>query len=258
MHFFSLVCYITALCGALSRFTSPLRFLIISAKIGEIWINNIAGAVMSLHLQKNTDQRVVRTIKNLKKNNMNGYYVVNEAELIERVKKILPEDSAIVAGGSMTLFESGLMPFLRSGYYNFADRNQKDLTPEEVSVIYNKAFTADGYFASSNAVTESGYLYNVDGRGNRVAAMIYGPKKVILIVGTNKIVKDIGDAIRRNEEIAAPANCVRLNRKTPCQTTGTCSDCQSPGRICNAFTTIKHQGDPGRIHVIFVKGNLGY
>ncbi len=213
---------------------------------------------MDQYLQKNIEQRVVRTIKNLKRNNMNGYYVSSPEALIDEVKQLLPQNATIAAGGSMTLFETNLIAFLRSGYYQFYDRHQSGLTAEEIHSIYAKAFTVDGYFASSNAVTESGYLYNVDARGNRVAAMIYGPKRVILIVGTNKIVKTVNDAIQRNEEIAAPANCIRLNRGTPCQKTGQCSDCRSKGRICSSFTTIKFQSDPDRIHVIFINGDFGY
>lgn len=202
--------------------------------------------------------KINRTIESLKKNNMNGYYAKSREELIDIIEGIVKSGSKVSCGGSMTLFETGVIDHLRCGRYEFLDRYKEGLTKEDVVEIYKKAFFADAYFVSSNAVTENGELYNVDGNGNRVAAMLYGPDKVIVICGVNKIVKDVDEAIKRNRECAAPINAKRLNKKTPCTKVGYCMDCNSPERICNEYTLIKRQNNPERIHVIFLNENIGY
>ncbi|MBE0449518.1 MAG: lactate utilization protein [Clostridia bacterium] len=203
-------------------------------------------------------KKVDRTIANLEKNNMHGHYVTSIEALHEKIKSIVPENSVVSVGGSMTLFETGVIDLLRNEPYVFLDRYAEGLTPEEIKSIFRQSFSADAYFASTNAITENGELYNVDGTGNRVAAMIFGPDKVIIIAGLNKIVKDLDEAVHRNREVSAPANVKRLSMQTPCQTTGTCSDCKSIGRICVAYTTIGFQRVKDRIHVIFVDGAYGY
>ena len=212
---------------------------------------------MDNNIRRIMDLRVDRTIENLKKNNMNGYRVTMDG-LYDLIGKIVPEGKQVAVGGSMSLFETGVIDYLRKADYDFLDRYEDGLSKEQIRDIYVKSFGTDAYFTSSNAITEDGKLYNVDGTGNRVAAMLYGPNKVIVIAGINKIVKNIDEAVNRNREIAAPANAVRLNRKTPCQVKGYCMDCNSPDRICNDFVTIAKQGDPNRMHVIFIDDNLGY
>jgi len=202
--------------------------------------------------------KVERTIKALEENNMNGYFVETKEELIKKIDELVEEGSVVSCGGSTTLFEAGVIEHLRSGKFKFLDRYEPGLSKDDIKEIYRKAFSADAYFASSNAVTEDGKLYNVDGTGNRVAAMMYGPDKVILVCGTNKIVKDVDAAIDRNRRIAAPANTIRLNRVTPCAKVGYCMDCKSKDRICNEFTLITRQHSKGRIHVIFINEELGY
>lgn len=204
------------------------------------------------------EKRVQRTIENLKKNNMNGYFVEDEKEAIKKIEELLTEGYTVSVGGSMTLFETGVIELLRKGKYNFLDRYQEGLTPEDIKEMYRKSFSADAYLTSSNAITEDGALYNVDGRGNRVAAMIYGPDKVIIVAGVNKIVKDVDEAIERNRQWAAPANAKRLNKNTPCAKTGYCMDCNSEDRICNEYVLIRKQTDKERIHVIIVNKELGY
>lgn len=204
------------------------------------------------------EKKVSRTIENLEKNNMKGYFVQNEEEAVTKVEELIKEGDTVSVGGSMTLFETGVIDYLRNGKYNFLDRYKEGLTPEDIKNIYRKSFAADAYFTSSNAITEEGELYNVDGRGNRVAAMIYGPDKVIVVVGVNKIVRDLDEAIMRNREWAAPANAKRLNRKTPCAEVGYCMDCNSNDRICSEYVAIRRQMEQGRIHVIIVNKDLGY
>ena len=204
------------------------------------------------------EMKINRTIEALKKNNMNGYYAKNRDEVIKLIEDIVAEGAKVAVGGSETLSELGVLEHLRSGRYDFLDRYKAGLTPEEVTNIFKQSFLADAYLSGCNAITENGELYNVDGNGNRVAAMLYGPDKVIVICGVNKIVKDVDEAIKRNREISAPMNAKRLNRKTPCAKVGYCMDCNSPERICNEYTLIKKQRLPERMHVIFLNENLGY
>lgn len=205
-----------------------------------------------------TEQKVKRTIENLEKNNMEGYFVEDEKALIGKLDELVHEGEVVAVGGSMTLFETGVIDYLRSGKFKFLDRYKEGLNGKEIKEIYRKSFFADSYFVSSNAVTEDGELYNVDGNGNRVAAMLYGPEQVFVIVGVNKIVKDLDEAIERNRECAAPANAKRLNRKTPCAKVGYCMDCSSEQRICNEYILIRRQGRKERIKVLIVGKTLGY
>jgi L-lactate utilization protein LutB len=204
------------------------------------------------------ESRVSSTINSLKKNGMNGYLVNSHEELIDKVNELTNEGDTVSCGGSISLFETGVIDYLRSGKYNFLDRYEDGLSKDDLKKLYRSTFSADVYFTSTNAITEKGELYNVDGNGNRVAAMLYGPDKVIIIAGVNKIVENIEEAIKRNERVSAPANCKRLNRATPCVKVGHCMDCSSEDRICNEYTIIKRQGNKDRIHVIFLNEELGY
>ena len=201
--------------------------------------------------------KINRTLEALRKNNMEGYLINTENELIHKIQELVNEGSKVSLGGSMTLFETKIMEHLRSGRYEFLDRYKEGLTADEIKEIYRKSFFCDAYFTSTNAITEEGELYNVDGNGNRVAAMLYGPDKVIVIAGVNKIVKDINEAIYRVENLAAPANAKRLNRKTPCTVTGKCMNCNSPERICREYTVIR-KPVPNRIFVLLLNEEYGY
>lgn len=204
------------------------------------------------------EQKILRTIASLEKNNMNGYIVSNKEELINKIISLTNEGEKVSCGGSMSLAETGVMEHLRSGRYDFLDRAKEGLSIKDIDRIYRECFFADTYFSSSNAITEDGELYNVDGNGNRVAALLFGPKKVIIVAGVNKIVKNLDEAIKRNREIAAPANAKRLNKSTPCTKIGYCMNCKSPEKICREYTVIKSQKDKNRIHVIFLNDNIGY
>lgn len=204
------------------------------------------------------DQRVKRTMESLESNNMEAYYVKDEVELLKKLDVFLKSGDTVSVGGSMTLFETGIIDYLEHKDVNFLNRYKEGITPNEVQEIYRNTFFADAFFVSSNAVTEQGELYNVDGNGNRVAAMIYGPKTVIVIVGINKLVKDLDSAVNRIKAISAPANAKRLNKNTPCTKVGYCMDCSSGERICNDYVLIKRQNKKGRIKVIIVGKELGY
>lgn len=205
-----------------------------------------------------TQRHIERTLENLKKNRMNGHYAETREELMEILNTLCERKSTVSVGGSMTLFETGIIDWLRKEDFEFYDRYAEGLDKADITEIYRKSFGANYYFTSTNALTEAGELVNIDGTGNRVASMIYGPDKVIVIAGINKLVKDETAAWERLRNFAAPANNVRLNRKTPCATTGQCSNCQSPDRICASYVTIRRQMNPDRIHVILVNETLGY
>ena len=204
------------------------------------------------------EEKILRIITSLEKNNMNGYLVKSKEELIDKIISLTNKGEKVSCGGSMSLVETGVMDLLRSGRYEFLDRAKEGLSIEDIDRIYRECFFTDTYFSSSNAITEDGELYNVDGNGNRVAALLFGPKKVIIVAGVNKIVKNLDEAIKRNREIAAPANAKRLNKNTPCTKVGYCMDCNSKEKICREYTVISSQKDKDRIHVIFLNENIGY
>ncbi len=200
------------------------------------------------------DMRVDKVIKNLEKRNMKGYHVRSRDELFDLLNELVPEGSTVANGGSMSLEELGVFAWLRGrDDITFFDRERDDRRKCMVA-----AFDSDVYFAGTNAVTEDGCLYNVDGNGNRVAAMIYGPKSVVVVVGVNKIVSDLDAAKERVRKIAAPANTVRLSCDTPCAKTGECMDCNSPSRICCNFVVMSNQRVKDRIKVIILDESLGY
>lgn len=204
------------------------------------------------------EKQAARTIENLAKNNMLGFYVQDREQAVAKVAELIKEGELVAVGSSMTLFETGIIDHLRSGRYSFLDRYMEGLSRTQLEEILRKSFFADTYLTSTNAITEAGELYNVDGTGNRVAAMIYGPKSVIVVAGVNKIVKDVAEAVERVRRIAAPANCVRVDAKTPCIRTGSCVDCKTENRICCSYTVLGHQRQKDRIKVILVGEYLGY
>ncbi len=212
---------------------------------------------MDATVRESLKKRAGKVIAALERNNMKGYLVDTAEEAKEIIKELIKDDKIILSGGSMTLRDTGIQDWLNKEYKGiYLDRDS--VPAEEVGDLMRKAFTADTYFTSTNAVTEFGELYNVDGNGNRVAAMIYGPKQVIVVAGINKIVTDLHAAVDRLETIASPANCIRLNKKTPCAMTGRCGHCNSDDRICNDYVIMAHQRDKDRIKVIFIADEFGY
>lgn len=210
------------------------------------------------------DAKIEKTMEALRLNKMKPFYAENREELLEIIRGLIKDDKLITAGGSMTLKESGVTEMLMNEYPNVYLDRSTGKNPEEAGEIFRKAFVSDTFFASSNAITEDGELYNVDGNGNRVSAMIFGPKQVIIVAGVNKIVKNLEEAQLRVQKITAPKNTVRLNCATPCAKTGECerlrsgSPCKSDARICCSYVTLGQQRIPDRIKVIIVNENLGY
>ena len=199
-------------------------------------------------------------IKHFEKWNIGGTYVRTKDEAREEALSSIPEGAKIALGGSMTLIESGVVEKLRGGDFDLLDRYAPGATKEEIDRMRLEGLTADVFLTSVNAITSDGVLVAVDGTGNRVAALVYGPRKVCVIASVDKIVEDEAAALERVERIAGPANAVRLAKKTPCATKGVCVDdkCLPPERICNYTVFIRGERQPGRIKVILVGEKLGY
>lgn len=197
--------------------------------------------------------RLEKTAEALKRNGIETVIVDNPSELLRYLENLVPENARVASGGSVTLEETGVVRWLGDGrrVYVAGDPHRKDLD-------VRAAYDCDWYFMSSNAITEQGELYNVDGGGNRVASLIYGPQKVVVVAGENKIVKDLQEARKRVKQIAAPKNCRRLGKKTGCMKTGSCTECRSPERICCTEVTIMYQREKERILVILLRGSYGY
>lgn len=212
------------------------------------------------------NEMVQKVMDNLRKNRFAVDYVSTKEEVLPLVKALLPSGGTIATGGSRTLDEVGVIELLKSGEYTYLDRMDSNLTPEQRQDITLKGNAADVYLCSSNAITEDGELYNVDGNCNRITAIAYGPKKVILVVGINKIVPDLNAAIQRVKAIAAPLNTKRLNSDTYCRQTGVCmgvngtmtDGCHSPARICCNYLVSGQQRVPDRIRIILVGEPLGF
>lgn len=203
-------------------------------------------------------KRLERTALALEKANMQAFIAPDAQKVCEIIKELLPKGASVTVGGSMTLFEAGVIDLLKSGDYDYADRYREGIEPHEIAKIYRDAFSAEFYIASTNALTENGELVNVDGNSNRVAAIGFGPKNVIVVCGANKIVKDINEAVSRIKAIAAPSNVNRLDCKTPCAQTGKCENCHSPNCICCTWTVHRHSRIKNRIKVVLVEQSLGY
>ncbi|HIU64005.1 MAG TPA: lactate utilization protein [Candidatus Avacidaminococcus intestinavium] len=211
---------------------------------------------MSSILERHYELIGRKAVDALRKNRFKAEFVKSSDEAIAAAMSLITKEDSIGLGGSMTVEGLGLEKLL-SAQGNLL-YNHQGLPPEEAYLVRRKQLTADVFLCSSNAVTLTGELINVDGAGNRVAAMTFGPKRVVVIVGANKIVKDEEDGRRRIKMTAAPMNTDRLKRKTPCVSIGYCVECDSPERICS-LTSILHKAPMGSdFHVIVVGEALGY
>lgn len=197
-------------------------------------------------------------IKAFEANNMTCLFVKDRDELTHYLKSILNQSKKVALGGSVTLNQLGVIDLIKESDVHFIDRYEEGLSNEELMNRFREAFFADLFITSTNALTMDGCLYNIDGTGNRVAAVIFGPREVIVIAGLNKICQNEEEAIARIRHCSAPANAIRLNKKTPCTKTGHCMDCHSPDRICSSYVKLAYQKQVNRIKVIIVEENLGY
>jgi hypothetical protein len=212
---------------------------------------------MTQYHQWYQELQVERTIKALKKNNFDARFFPKASAALEEIWKMIPEGAKVGYGGSLTLTQIGFIDEIQKRPVKFLNPFAKGLSPEEGERIRREVFTADFFFASSNAITEDGKLFNIDATGNRVGAMMFGPKKVILICGVNKIVKDIAEAQKKVQEWTAPVNVKRLGYKCPCGQTGECSDCASPERICNAYVVLAKKPRRTDISIFLIGEVLG-
>lgn len=220
---------------------------------------------MEANLNKVINMKISRTVENLEKNNIKACYVPTKNEALALVKTMLKEGETVAIGGSVTLVQTGITDLLKNGNYNFIDRSQAN-TREERTEIQRRSQLADTFLMSSNAITEDGFLYNVDGTSNRLGALLYGPKRVIIVAGINKIVPNLKEAEQRVKNIAAPANAIRLDRDSYCAKHGHCcyqdrlctsnEVCKDP--ICSNYVTTGYQINKDRITVIIVGEELGY
>ncbi len=212
---------------------------------------------MDANVAKVMEQKLARAQKALCEANMEAFIAKTAADVPALVKGMLHAGDKVACGGSATLAECGVMDIITSGAYTFLDRGAPGA---DRAALERAAFEADVYFASANAVTMQGEVYEVDGHCNRSAAIAYGPNKVVLVVGVNKLVEDLAAARRRGAEVAAPANVQRLNKNTPCHMDGVCEDaaCRGTDRLCCTELVLRAQSKPDRVKVILVGEALGY
>ena len=196
-------------------------------------------------------------IEHFSKRGIEAYYAEDGNAALKTALRFVTPGSRVSWGGSMTLEEIGLIDALKSGDWVVLDRSVPK-TPEEMKEFYSKVAVCDYYFMSTNAMTLQGELVNIDGNGNRVASLIFGPENVIIVAGMNKLCPDLDSAVARARNTAAPMNTVRLNKETPCTQIGRCADCMRPDCICNQFVITRRSGIPGRIKIILVGESLGY
>ncbi len=209
---------------------------------------------MNENLFKRNALLAQKVIKGLESRNMTGYYAESKEEALKKALELIPEGASVTMGGAMSAHEIGLVEALKKGNYDFIDRDAY----EDKRAAMLAAYDADFFLASANAMTEDGVIVNIDGNSNRVSAIAQGPKKVLLIVGMNKICDDVDGAIKRARNVAAPINAQRFGLSTPCAKTGSCMDCKSPDTICCQFLITRFSRHEGRIHVILVNDSLGY
>lgn len=200
----------------------------------------------------------LKTIEALKNNRFHAAYYQTVQEAMDALLATIPTDATVGIGGSWTLIKLGIADKLETRGNTVYDHHKPGLSTEESLYIRRKQLTCDVFLTSSNAITEDGKLVNTDGTGNRVAAMMFGPKKVIVLAGVNKIVANLAEGQERVRMTAAPLNNKRLNRPNPCVKTGYCVDCQGPTRICNITTVIHKQPTASDIHVWVVGEELGF
>ena len=197
-------------------------------------------------------------VKAMQRRHFDAYYCATASEAKAKVNELIPDGASVTWGGTMTVRDMDIPKMLQErGTLKVWDRDKVE-TPEEKQEMYLRAFQADYYLSSANAITEDGVIVNIDGNGNRVAAITWGPQHVIFVVGMNKVAQDPEAALKRARSTAAPINAARFDIQTPCQLDGQCHNCNSPQSICNYIHFLRNSSKPGRITVILVGENLGY
>ncbi len=209
---------------------------------------------MDQNITKRNEKLAKEIIKSLESRNMSGYWAASREEALEQALALIPEGSTVTMGGAVSAHEIGLVDALKSGDYNFIDRKEC----EDPRAAMLAAYDADVFLSSANAITQDGVLVNIDGNANRVSAIAQGPRKVVFIVGMNKVCDDVDGAMKRARNVAAPINAQRFGLDTPCSKTGKCMNCKSSDTICCQFLITRFSRHAGRIHVILVNDTLGF
>ena len=205
-------------------------------------------------IDKRNAQYAQKVIKGLESRNMSGYYAENKEDALKKALELIGEGSSVTMGGCMSAHEIGLVDALKKGNYEFIDRDAY----EDKRAAMLAAYDADVFLSSANAMTEDGILINIDGNSNRVSAIAQGPRKVVFIIGMNKVCADVDSAMKRARNTAAPINAQRFGLSTPCSKTGACMNCKSPDTICCQILITRYSRHAGRIHVILVNDTLGF
>ena len=208
--------------------------------------------------QEQRNELLAKTIiKNLQRRHIEGFYCPSGEEAVKKVSELIADGSTVTWGGTMTVRDLGIPEHLKSrGTLEIIDRDLAE-TLEERQAMYLRAFSADVYLSSANAISEDGVIVNIDGAGNRVAAITWGPKKVIFVIGLNKVTQTVEAALSRARGTASPINSARFDIKTPCKADGVCHNCNSQECICN-YVHFLRNSPKGRHTVILVGENLGY
>ncbi len=213
-----------------------------------------ATHAMNENVSKRNALLAQKVIKGLESRNMTGHWAASKEEALAVALSLVPEGASVTMGGCTSAREIGLVDALKKGDYNFIDR---DAYADKRAAML-AAYDADVFLAGANAITEDGVIVNVDGNSNRVSAIAQGPRKVVFVVGMNKVCPDADSAMKRARGVAAPINAQRFGLSTPCAKTGACADCKSPDTICCQILITRFSHHPGRIHVILVNDALGF
>ena len=209
---------------------------------------------MNPALLKRNTQLAQTVIAGLRSRNMTGYFAADREAACRLALSLIPENGTVAMGGCMSAHEIGLIEAIKNGPFRYLDR---DAIPDKRAAML-AAYDADVFLTSANALTEDGVIINIDGNANRVSAIAQGPKKVLFIVGINKICPDVDSAVKRARHVAAPINCQRFGLDTPCSKTGSCRNCKSPDTICCQILITRFSRHEDRIHVILVNDDLGF
>lgn len=200
---------------------------------------------------------VQEVLQSLIKNRFEALYVSSREEAREKILAMIPTGASVGYGGSLTLDELGIKDVLKKGNYQFIDRGRSETSAEELFKLRRESLLSDVFLCSTNALTKDGKLVNIDGIGNRLAALTFGPKKVIVVAGLNKVVADVEEGLKRIRNSVAPLHARRRGWKVPCANTGYCMDCRSADRICGTITITEFQREKSRLTVILVGESLG-
>ena len=207
--------------------------------------------------QKYYEKRGQLLVKNLKARHFDAYYCADKEEALAKALELIPKGASVGWGGALSAQQIGLIDALNAGEYKAIDRD-KAPTPEEREKAMKQCLLADVFVTGANALSIDGQMVNIDGNGNRVAAIVYGPESVVVIAGMNKVVDSLDAAVTRARTVAAPMNKQRFPMQTPCEVTGTCADCRSDGCICNQMLVTRNCKPAGRIKFVLVGEELGF